>query len=332
MADEALYGDVFRHGPNWLNRPYFYIMWKIKEVKHATNRQLDHIDLRSDRLRCKVFPQLGGSLQELVVDNIRVIDGITTDEQGLEDYRNSFKSSVLFPFPNRIKDGTFEFGERSYQVGINDLTFNNAIHGLVYDQSFALQEAKDGSGKALVKLKYRADGSHPGFPFEYELMLTYSFADSGEVTLGFEVTNTGYQTFPFGIGWHPYFLSANLSRSLFSMEAQDHFLCTERMIPEEKEAAELNENFEIDGLNFDDGYSLARPYCLFETPEYDLRLDFDNGVESFLQIYTPPHRNSMAIEPMTCITNALNNGIGLKELDPGRQYTWSVSMNVVTKP
>ncbi len=305
-------------------------MWKIREVKHE-NAKLDHIDLTSDRIRCKIFPHLGGSLQELVIDKIKVIDGITVDEKGLEDYLNSFKSSVLFPFPNRIKDGVFNFGERSFELGINDLTFNNAIHGLIYDQSFALEEATQEGGKAFLRLKYRSEGNHPGFPFEYDLFLTYSLFDSGGFSLGFEVTNTGYQTFPFGIGWHPYFLSGNLSQSLFSMEAQDHYLCTERMIPEEKEAAELKEKFVIGDLKFDDGYSLAKPFCHFETPDYNLRLSFNTGVESYLQIYTPPHRNSMAIEPMTCITNALNNGIGLKELEPGQEYKWSVDMNVVIK-
>jgi len=305
-------------------------MWKIEEIKHE-NSLLDHIHVHSNRMSCRIFPNLGGSLQELVIDNIEIIDGITSDQKGLEDYQNTFKSSVLFPFPNRIKDGIYEFGENTYQLEINDITFNNAIHGLVYDRSFTFHKELGNPEKAELELTYKADGSHPGFPFGYELGLKYSFSNKGEAALAFEILNTGDQTFPFGLGWHPYFSSTDLSKSVLTLGAKDHFVCPERMIPEEKEEAGLSESFAIGEQLFDDGYSLVRPACEFETPDYHLQLDFDTGEESFLQLYTPPHRRSIAIEPMTCITDAFNNGIGREVLDPGQRYHWSINMKIRIK-
>jgi aldose 1-epimerase len=305
-------------------------MWKIREIRHE-NSSLDQLHVYSNRMSCRIYPNLGGSLQELIIDNLPVIDGIIPDEKGLEDYRNSFKSSLLFPFPNRVKDGAFDFGEKSYQLEINDNTFNHAIHGLVHDQSFTLHQEAGNPEKARVDLRYRAEGSHPGFPFAYELRLRYSFSNLGEVRLGFELINTGHQAFPFGLGWHPYFSSSNLSESWLSLEALDHFICPERMIPEEKEEAGLSPRFKIGDLTFDDGYSLVRPRCAFDTPDYRLALSFDSEEESFLQIYTPPHRKSLAIEPMTCVTDAFNNGIGLQVLDPGERYHWEIEMKIHTK-
>lgn len=305
-------------------------MWKIEEIKHE-NSLLDQIHLFSDRISCRVLPNLGGSLQELMIDGVHIIDGISLDERGLEDYRNTFKSSILFPFPNRVKDGKFEFGEKSYQLNINDTVFNNAIHGLVYDGSFKFQKYSEDGDKVALELRYKTGGSHPGFAFGYQLNLCYSIANTGKVNLGFEVINTGHQTFPFGLGWHPYFSSKDLSGSVLSMEAKDHFVCPERMIPEEKEEAGLSESFAIGELMFDDGYSLAGPSCEFETPEYLVQLDFDYGDEPYLQIYTPPHRKSIAIEPMTCITDSFNNGIGLEALDPGQSYRWSIDMEIRIK-
>jgi aldose 1-epimerase len=305
-------------------------MWKIREIKQA-NALLDHIDLISDRMSCKVFPNLGGSLQQLTVDNIDVIDGITIDESGLEDYRNSFKSSILFPFPNRVKDGRYVYGEKTYQLDVNDTYFKNAIHGLVYDRSFTFHKELNNPEKARLELKYSAEGDHSGFPFAYELRLVYTFSNTGKLSLSFKVKNTGFQSFPFGLGWHPYFRSGNLSQSTLAFEAKDHFVCRERMIPEEKEEAGIDAKFALGDLTFDDGYSLETPACTFDTPDYQLRLEFDTGVESYLQIYTPPHRSSLALEPMTCIADAFNNGVGLDALDPGQQYQWTINVTLRVK-
>ena len=79
------------------------------------------------------------------------------------------------------------------------------------------------------------------------------------------------------------------------------------MIPEEKEEAQLEEQFVIAEKGFDDGFSLMEPNCSLDTTDYSLKMAFDTGSEPYLQIYTPDHRQSIALEPMTCVTDALNN-------------------------
>ena len=302
-------------------------MWNFKETKHK-NSLLDYLHLSNGEMTAKIYPKLGGSLQQLTFKGVEIIDGIYPDETGLEDYRNTFKSSVLFPFPNRVKDGIYTYGEQSCELVINDLNFNNAIHGLVHDQHFSYELIENNSNKITIKLTYGADGSNPGFPFAYRLDLIYTFDRSGVITLKFDVVNSGYQTFPFGIGWHPYFMSSNLNVSWIGAKFKDHFICPERMIPEEKEEAQLADRFIIEEQTFDDGFSLLEPTCSLETHDYTLELRFDTESEPYLQIYTPERRKSIAIEPMTCITDALNNGIGLEALDPGEVYQWSIEMKV----
>jgi len=302
-------------------------MWNFKETKHQ-NSLLDYLQVSNGEMTAKIYPKLGGSLQQLTFKGVEIIDGIYPDETGLEDYRNTFKSSNLFPFPNRVKDGIYTYGEHTYELVINDLHFNNSIHGLVHDQHFSFELIENDSDKIILKLTYRADGSNPGFPFAYTLDLIYTFDRSGVITLKYDVVNSGYQTFPFGIGWHPYFMSSNLNESWIGAKFKDHFICPERMIPEEKEEAQLKNRFIIEEKSFDDGFTLDEPTCSLETPDYKLSLQFDTGSEPYLQIYTPEHRKSIALEPMTCITDALNNGIGLEALDPGQDYQWSIQMKV----
>ena len=222
-------------------------MWNLKETNYE-NSLLDYLHLSNGQLTAKIYPNLGGSLQQLTFKGVDIIDGILPDDTGPEDYRKTFKSSILFPFPNRVKDGTYSYGEHTYELSINDLHFNNAIHGLVHDQHFSYEIIENDSDKIILKLTYIADGSDIGFPFAYQLSLIYTFDRSGALELTFEVVNSGYQTFPFGIGWHPYFLSSDLSESRIAANFKDHFICPERMIPEEKEEARLEGHFLIGGF------------------------------------------------------------------------------------
>ena len=51
----------------------------------------------------------------------------------------------------------------------------------------------------------------------------------------------------------------------------------------------------------------------------------------FFQVFTPPHRDSVAIEPMSCNVNAHQNGDGLVELAPGAVWRGSFDLIFVKK-
>jgi aldose 1-epimerase len=50
----------------------------------------------------------------------------------------------------------------------------------------------------------------------------------------------------------------------------------------------------------------------------------------FLQVYTPPKANVVAIEPTTGVSNSFNNKIGLKTLEPNKifEIKWSLKIQV----
>ncbi len=43
-----------------------------------------------------------------------------------------YGNPILFPFPNRIRDGNFGFAVDACELPINEPERHNAIHGLVY--------------------------------------------------------------------------------------------------------------------------------------------------------------------------------------------------------
>ena len=65
----------------------------------------------------------------------------------------------------------------------------------------------------------------------------------------------------------------------------------------------------------------------FNTPKYQLLIS-SSVKNNFLQAYTPPKKNIIAIEPTTGVSDSFNNEIGLKILNPNETYNinWSLSI------
>ena len=303
---------------------------QIDQISHS-NDLLNHIHIHHKHLSVKIFPNLGGSVQELVVHGTQIIDGISIDESGLEDYRSTYKSSVLFPFPNRIENGAYQYKGVEYQLPINEPSVNNTIHGLVYDKSFEITGSELYDERAKIILRYVSDGTLPGYPFPFELRLIYRISFQGALSLTFKVTNTGKQSFPYGMGWHPYFITDKLDEAILSFDSRDFYACNKRSIPVKTKDSKLPEEFTVDDLVFDDAFSLDHPRCDLDTGAYNLSLGFKYPEGTYLQLYTPDHRQNIAIEPMTCVANSFNNKIGFSELNPGKSDTWRIDLFYITK-
>jgi len=309
-----------------------YLDKKIRVDKIKNNNSLlDHLHVHSEYLSVKIYPNLGGSIQELKVGNRKVIDGITDDQKGLDDYAATYKSSILFPFPNRIEDGTYHYKGKQYTFQVNEAPVNNAIHGIVYDKAFDTGHIHMDQEAVSIELTYVSDGSETGFPFPFVLTLTYLIQVSGSMKLRFEVQNTGASAFPYGLGWHPYFFTESLKDCTLAFPSADHFLCNERSLPVKEVKSPLPGQFEIGEKKFDDAYSLRKSTCSLETGSYELTMNFTDESRTFLQVYTPPHGKSIALEPMTCIANSFNSGIGMKELLPGNKSSWTVDLDLKLK-
>ncbi len=300
---------------------------KIDKID-SPNKLLEHVQISNKNLSAKIYPNLGGSIQELIINNVDIIDGISNDEAGLKDYANTYKSSILFPFPNRIEDGAYEFLGKSHEFPVNELSVNNAIHGLVYNKEFEITSMGSDSKGATLELTYTSNGSLQGFPFPFELKLTYIINATGTLSLSFDLINRGKSPFPYGMGWHPYFKSGSLAESTLSFPSKNFYKCNERSLPVEILASPLPPAFQMEHRKFDDAYSLHKPECRFESKSFKLTLDFDYANGTYLQVYTPPHGKSIAIEPMTCVANSFNNKIGLKELLPGTSDSWKIHMSL----
>ncbi len=307
-------------------------MYQITNIKHK-NPLLNQLIITNTALKFEaiIYPNLGASLQKLSSNEMDLIDGISNSEEGLNDYKSTYKSSILFPFPNRIHNGTYEFKGKKYKLNINETSLNNSLHGCIYNTHFTLKNDNVSNDKASVTLHYSNKGTTLGFPFSYNFEINYIFTRH-KMSLNFAVLNSGNEAFPFGIGWHPYFKTNNITESVLDFNATHQYLFNEQMIPSSKTLLKHRTPLKIGATFLDDCFITNKPATNFKTLEYDFDLEFSSKEkESYLQVYTPPHRKSIAIEPMTCAPNSFNNKDGLLTLQPNEKFDWEIELSYQSK-
>ncbi|KUO67201.1 MAG: hypothetical protein APF83_13880 [Lutibacter sp. BRH_c52] len=297
-------------------------MYQIKQtIDLKNNINFIEIEDLNKTSYAKIHLNLGGSLQELMLLNHQLIKDLHP-----LTYQNTYASAILFPFANRIADGSYVYDNQTYQLEINQKEENNALHGLVYDKTFELINQKTTPEKAEVLLSYEEFEQFEGFPFTYTIDLKYILTKNSLDVIVY-VKNTDTKTFPFTIGWHPYFISDDLSKSAVHFKSRKKFIFNKRNITQGIEEIAIDRTIFIENKTLDDCFDLDSNEIDFETPIYKFALK-SSEKDSFLQLYTPPHPNTIAIEPTTGISNSFNNGEGLKTINPNDSYQihWNLKL------
>ncbi|WP_282124292.1 aldose 1-epimerase [Algibacter mikhailovii] len=293
-------------------------MYKIKYNEALNTLEIQDPD---KSLYGKIHLNAGASLQELTLNGNPIIQDLSP-----LPYDSTYASSILFPFANRIKDGAYEFKGKAYQFEINQKEENNALHGLVYNKSFKIVKQEAQSHSASIVLEYVEDKASTGFPYTYSIQVTYIFkADALQMELS--VKNTSSNDFPFTLGWHPYFISDNLHNSTLSFDCNKKIVIGERNITTGVEDIKPIKAFKIEDQQLDDCWILNSDKIVFSTPSYDLTFGSSDN-NNFMQAYTPPRLNTIAIEPTTGVSDSFNNNIGLQILKANNIYKiiWDLSI------
>lgn len=278
-----------------------------------------------------ILPETGGMLlsMDLLIGGklVSVLDSYSTEEELVQTLGNSFKGSNLFPFPNRIENGQYDFNSSKYQLHVNFPHENNAIHGLIYNKPFEVVETSASETTASANLRFNSTGDIKGFPFKFAIEVLFVLDEKNGLTVTTSYSNTDQKNIPVAQGWHPYIkLLSNTDDFIFSFPSKTIFDVNEKMIPTgiKKEYKQFEKPTKINDTFFDSCFELSTSVDKVSVTIFDPALN--GGVEiwqetgsnkyNFLQIYTPPSRKTIAIEPMTCIPDSFNNKTGLCILEP----------------
>lgn len=295
-------------------------MFDVNHIKSKTDNYLEMYN--EDRSAyAKIDLKSGGSLQDLFLNKHKIISSKET-----LPYETSFASAILFPFANRIADGRYSFNNQTYQLKINKEEENNAIHGLVYDKTFKLVHSIAYKDFSEVHVRYIENKEVTGFPFKYILTISYILT-KGNLKMNVEVKNIDSFSFPFTLGWHPYFVSSDLAKSVLDFDCSKKKILNDKNIPIGEEKFKLSGGLKIDENDFDDCFILDKSKICLHTPDYRMDFNFSHD-KTYLQLYTPSNRKTIAIEPQTGAANSFNDNRGLKVLHPRESFEvcWSIDV------
>ena len=302
----------------------------------------DKIILRDDSsgTSAEILPACSAILHAFKVTNngkeTDIIDSYSSYNDFLENVTSAgFKGCKLSPFACRIKDGKYTFAGETYQLE-KYLDGPDALHGELYDKSFDVVSEHADAISATITLKYHYSKEDPGYPFVYDCIVTYSLESDNRLRVTTECLNQDEGLIPMQDGWHPYFSLGgkidDLHLEFQSMEMVEF----EQLIPSGKmtEYDEFNSLKRLGNTQFDNCFTInletCQPMCVLRNVTENIQVEIHPSESyPYLQIYTPDHRNSIAIENLSAAPDAFNNGMGLQILESGQSSRYEVVYKIV---
>jgi aldose 1-epimerase len=269
----------------------------------------------ADAARAEIVPALGNNCFAFRTRE-SVLEPVAFSE--FRQKPTSYGIPILFPFPNRIRDGVFKFrGE--------EFTVNPPRHGFVRDKPWRVEafnaSNQEGAWKGAWLVSSFDATTYAGqilaqFPFPFRLEVIYRLLD-GRLDMFTTVKNTGERTMPVGFGIHPYFRKPTEGAVTVSADERwelSESLPTGNLLPVEG-IYDLRKRKSLEGLNLDDIFTKLKHdadgnvLCVLEDSERSTQTFVEFNAEQFphVVVYTPPApRQAICIEPNSCPTDAFN--------------------------
>ncbi|MBC7722444.1 MAG: aldose 1-epimerase [Pedobacter sp.] len=295
------------------------------EVNINTQQQHPIITLKNGNNCCTDIYAFGGFVNAFLVGTtdglLNVIDGFTSVEDAIQNTTPAFKGSFLSPFTCRMKHGEFKFNGSDYKIDKFYLE-PHAIHGILFDAVYTITTTEANDNEASVSLRHQYKGDDTGYPFPFVIAHKWTLKANNHLSVTTTISHTNSQAIPYAQGWHPYFtLGDNVDEcslqfdSNTMLEFDDTLLPTGRLITN----AQFEKTTSLQGIFLDNCFELNatinQPMCSFTNDKITISIVPDKSYP-YLQVYTPPHRKSIAIENLSGTPDCFNNGMGLQLIKP----------------
>lgn len=306
------------------------------------NHNQDAVILLTDTAtdtRAEIFA-FGAMLNALVVSDARgslnVIDGFTDTAHARASFTNGFKSVKLSPFVCRMHHGTYTYQGQELTVSNGPYLKEHAIHGLLCDAHFEVKDHGANADSAFVTLYHAYQGHDKGYPFPYSLTITWALLPNRHLQVQTTAIHHHPNPIPFCDGWHPYFRTGNtVDEATLRFTSNKMVVFDETLIPTGEIVSDnrFMNGRQMAGIELDNCFALEKDAvnsCTYGNERVAIHIHPDNSYP-YLQVYTPPHRNSIAIENLSSPPDAFNNGIDLCWLQPGEAKTFTTSYQIDLK-
>ena len=236
----------------------------------------------------------------------------------------------LAPFPGRTAYAKFTWNGNTYALVNNVSWAPHALHGFLQNKEWKFESFETDFESCTAIFSCDWPGAFAGFPFPFKVTNKVTF--TGETySMESSVQNTGNTTMPYSEGWHPYYsLGDKVDNLKMTLPESKLALLDKADLPTGKfqDDTRFVGGRTIGDEFINDCFCLNEKACahvLLEGQAGTLDIWQQTGIEQYnaIQIYTPPTRASIAIEPMTSEPDALNHHRGLIEIPPGESRNFA---------
>ena len=225
---------------------------------------------------------------------------------GVAGYRSGHSTGLplLAPWANRLSKRRFraagievDLRRVPLHVDGNGLPIHGTMTAVSGWEVVRLEPAR-----LVARYGYSTPEMLRAFPFPHELTIDARVSERG-LRVVTSVRPTGRRRVPVSFGFHPYFKAGR--GAVLRMPASRHLELDRKGIPTGRTTPQRSQRAALKERVFDDLYALGRDRTfVLHRHERDVEVRFGVGYP-FAQIFAPPGKPFVAIEPMTAPTNAL---------------------------
>ena len=292
-------------------------------------------------LEAWIAPSHGSNLCRLSAGGKNIID-FEPELLAKSDFTGT---PVLYPTPNRVRNGVFRYQGKAYAQVKRGVTIYE--HGLVHNEPWQSQQPEVKAASVDLKTWIDFDKTSAvfeAFPFTHRLALEFCLTEIG-MKVTYTIENKDDQAIPFGFGLHPYFMKLSGDEGTcvelpanYVMDYTSDCLPTGLLIKVAGTIYDLRQKIKIGALDLDHVFTgrvdgrCAKIY--YATLGMRVKLVTTHDF-SHLVLYSPRGAAYFCLENQTCSTDAHNlsdrdfkKESGLKFVLPGKIQTGSVTYQI----
>lgn len=291
------------------------------------------VSIASGNLSAEFLPDsgmLGVSLRYAGSELLRRLDDLETAKRK----GSTAGIPLLYPWANRLAAPSYRADGRDVKLDPASAFLHFDDHGLpmhgvpwgklAWDVQISRQDfllaALEWNGPKLLEL----------FPYPHRMELSAELVADG-LTIRTTVLANSETALPISFGFHPYFGIPNVPRSQWRLQLprMNKLVNDSHGIPTGSSEPFGPVDELLSDHGFDDGFALPGESSCFALSgaNFKIVIDFLEGFP-FTQVFAPPGKEFIAIEPMTAATNALRSGQGLRVLPAGSEFRASFRVSV----
>jgi aldose 1-epimerase len=257
----------------------------------------------------------------------------------IEEFRAGRATAMplVHPWANRLAGESYRAA--GHDVSLAGLTLPHdpnglPIHGNLFGVPFEVQQTND--TRVVARLDY---GAHPeklrAFPFPHILIIDARLHPTRGLNIVTQVEPTSDRAVPISFGWHPFVQLPTAPRDEWELRWPEceHVELDEHIIPTGARTPQHAQREPIAARTFDDHFALGSDRTFrvaggSGSNRRTLTLQFDLAYP-FAQLFVPPEREVVAIEPMTAEIDALGRGTA-PLVEQGKRFQAAFNLAVTT--